>query len=122
VATTVLDNVYFTTKFFYETDLDTGPFNNVTNGAASVYSITILNGGNANDLYLKIYDTSEEITANSTSPDYVYRISSSKDATITFGTSGLRIVNGLTVRLVQGQAVSSVDDPQANIVAEITYS
>jgi len=122
VATTVLDNTYFDTKVFYETDLDTGPFTNISSGSCNVYSITVLNGGNANIQYLKIYDTSEEITTNSTEADYVFRISASKDATITFGTGGLSIVNGLTVRMVQGEAVSSVDDPQANIVAEITYS
>lgn len=122
MATTVLDNTYFDTKLFYETDLDTGPFNNIGSGSCNVHSITILNGGNANILYLKLYDTSEEITTNSTEADYMFRIDASKDATITFGSSGLSIVNGLTVRLVQGEAVSSVDDPQANIVAEITYS
>ncbi len=122
MATTVIDNQYFNTKVFYETDLDSGPFNNVTNGAATVHSITILNGGNANVLYLKMYDTDEEITANSTEPDYVFRINASKDATITFGSAGLSIVTGLTVRLVQGAATSSVADPQADIVAEITYS
>ena len=107
MATTVIDNAYLSTKVFYETDLDTGPFTNVSGGAATVYSITVLNGGNGNVEYLKIYDTAEEITTNST---------------ITFGSQGLAIVNGLTLRMVQGEATTSVDDPQANIIVEITYS
>ncbi len=122
MATTVIDNAYLSTKVFYETDLDTGPFTNVSGGAATVYSITVLNGGNGNVEYLKIYDTAEEITTNSTEPDYVFRITASQDATITFGSQGLAIVNGLTLRMVQGEATSSVDDPQANIIVEITYS
>ena len=122
MATSVIDNTYLTSKLFFEDDLDSGPFNNVTNGPATVHSITVLNGGNANVLYLRIYDTDEEITAGTTEEDYKFRITASKDATITFGSAGLTIVNGLTVRLVQGEATSSTDDPQANIITEITYS
>ncbi len=122
MATSVIDNTYLTSKVFYETDLDSGPFNNVTNGSATVHSITVLNGGNANVLYLKLYDTDEEITAGTTEEDYKFRISASTDATITFGSAGLLLVNGLTVRLVQGEATSSTDDPQANIITEITYT
>ena len=66
MATSVIDNTYLTSKLFFEDDLDSGPFNNVTNGPATVHSITVLNGGNANVLYLKIYDTDEEITAGTT--------------------------------------------------------
>ena len=122
MATSVIDNTYLNTKVFYETDLDSGPFNNVTNGPATVHSITVLNGGNANIQYLKLYDTDEEITAGTTEEDYKFRISASFDATITFGSAGLTLVNGLTVRLVQGEATSSTDDPQANIITEITYT
>ncbi len=122
MATTVIDNTYLTSKVFYEDDLDSGPFNNITNGSATIRSITVLNGGNANVQYLKLYDTSSEITANSTEADYVFRITPSQDVTITFGSSGISIVNGLTIRMVQGEATSSTDDPQANIVVGITYS
>ena len=122
MATSVIDNTYLTSKLFFEDDLDSGPFNNVTNGPATVHSISVLNGGNANVLYLKIYDTDEEITAGTTEEDYKFRITASKDATITFGSAGLTSVNGLTVRWVQGEATSSTDDPQANIITEITYS
>ena len=75
MATTVIDNTYFDTKVFYETDLDSGPFNNVTNGPATVYSINVLNGVTSATInYLKLYDTAEEITANSTQPDFVIRV------------------------------------------------
>tara|TARA_R110002020_G_scaffold472269_1_gene700103 strand:- start:1205 stop:1573 length:369 start_codon:yes stop_codon:yes gene_type:complete len=122
VATTVIDNTYLSTKVFYETDLDTGPFLNVSSGACTVYSINVLNGvGSGTINYLKIYDTAEEITTNSTEPDFVIRVGVF-DALITFGSEGLTIVNGLTLRMVQGEATSSVDDPGANAICEITYS
>tara|TARA_R100000234_G_scaffold64017_2_gene38904 strand:- start:1156 stop:1524 length:369 start_codon:yes stop_codon:yes gene_type:complete len=122
VATTVIDNTYFDTKVFYETDLDSGPFNNVTNGPTTVYSINVLNGVTSATInYLKLYDTAEEITANSTQPDFVIRVPA-VDSLITFGSRGLTVVNGLTIRMVTGEAVSSVDDPGANAICEVTYT
>ena len=49
-------------------------------------------------------------------------VGNTSGGTITFGSQGLAIVNGLTLRMVQGEATTSVDDPQANIIVEITYS
>ena len=123
MATTVFDNTYFSTKFFYENDFESGPYNNVSNGPCTVHAITVLNAvSSATENYLKIYDTAEEITANSTEADFVFRIGTDQDATICFGASGLSILNGLTVRMPSGQAVSSVDNPGATAKCNIVYT
>jgi hypothetical protein len=125
VATTVLDNAYFTSKFVYETDLQKEPLQNITNGAATVRSITILNGSNSSNseiLYLKMYDSSEDVVATTTEADYVFQVDVQTDTTFTFGEGGLPVVNGLTIRLVTGAALNANSDPASAIIAEITYS
>jgi len=125
VATTVLDNAYFTNKFVYETDLQKEPLQNITNGAATVRSITILNGSNTSNseiLYLKMYDSSEDVVATTTEADYVFQVDVQTDTTFTFGEGGLPVVNGLTIRLVTGAALNANSDPNDAIIAEITYS
>jgi hypothetical protein len=125
VATTVLDNAYFTSKFVYETDLQKEPLQNITNGAATVRSITILNGSNTSNseiLYLKMYDSSEDVVATTTEADYVFQVDVQTDTTFTFGEGGLPVVNGLTIRLVTGAALNANSDPNDAIIAEITYS
>ena len=125
MATTVLDNAYFTNKFVYETDLQKEPLQNITNGAATVRSITILNGSNTSNseiLYLKMYDSSEDVVATTTEADYVFQVDVQTDTTFTFGEGGLPVVNGLTIRLVTGAALNANTDPNDAIIAEITYS
>lgn len=125
MATTVLDNAYFTSKFVYETDLQKEPLQNITNGAATVRSITILNGSNSSNseiLYLKMYDSSEDVVATTTEADYVFQVDVQTDTTFTFGEGGLPVVNGLTIRLVTGAALNANNDPASAIIAEITYS
>lgn len=125
MATTVLDNAYFTSKFVYETDLQKEPLQNITNGAATVRSITILNGSNTSNseiLYLKMYDSSEDVVATTTEADYVFQVDVQTDTTFTFGEGGLPVVNGLTIRLVTGAALNANSDPASAIIAEITYS
>jgi|TARA_R100000455_G_scaffold12429_1_gene5251 hypothetical protein len=125
VATTVLDNQYFTSKFVYETDLQKEPLQNITNGAATVRSITILNGSNSSNsevLYLKMYDTADTVDATTTEADYVFQVDVQTDTTFTFGSAGLPVVNGLTIRLVTGIALNANTDPSSSIIAEITYN
>lgn len=126
MATTVLDNAYFTNKFVYETDLQKEPLQNITNGAATVRSITILNGSNtANSgqiLYLKMYDSSEDVVATTTEADYMFQVDAVTDTTFTFGEGGLPVVNGLTIRLVTGAALNAETNPAGAVIAEITYS
>tara|TARA_B100001094_G_scaffold161742_1_gene156476 strand:- start:1552 stop:1917 length:366 start_codon:yes stop_codon:yes gene_type:complete len=121
-----LDNAYFTSKFVYETDLQTEPLQNITNGAATVRSITILNGSNtANSgqiLYLKMYDSSEDVVATTTEADYMFQVDAVTDTTFTFGEGGLPVVNGLTIRLVTGAALNAETNPAGAVIAEITYS
>lgn len=125
MATTVLDNQYFTSKFVYETDLQKEPLQNITNGAATVRSITILNGSNSSNseiLYLKMYDTADTVDATTTEADYVFQVDVQTDTTFTFGSAGLPVVNGLTIRLVTGIALNANTDPSSSIIAEITYN
>tara|TARA_Y100000114_G_C11747190_1_gene322267 strand:+ start:253 stop:630 length:378 start_codon:yes stop_codon:yes gene_type:complete len=125
VATTVLDNQYFTSKFVYETDLQKEPLQNITNGAATVRSITILNGSNSSNseiLYLKMYDTADTVDGTTTEADYVFQVDVQTDTTFTFGSAGLPVVNGLTIRLVTGIALNANTDPSSSIIAEITYN
>tara|TARA_R110002012_G_scaffold238198_1_gene411983 strand:+ start:2139 stop:2471 length:333 start_codon:yes stop_codon:yes gene_type:complete len=109
----------------YETDLQKEPLQNITNGAATVRSITILNGSNTSNseiLYLKMYDSSEDVVATTTEADYVFQVDVQTDTTFTFGEGGLPVVNGLTIRLVTGAALNANSDPNDAIIAEITYS
>ncbi len=125
MATTVLDNQYFTSKFVYETDLQKEPLQNITNGAATVRSITILNGSNSSNseiLYLKMYDTADTVDGTTTEADYVFQVDVQTDTTFTFGSAGLPVVNGLTIRLVTGIALNANTDPSSSIIAEITYN
>jgi|TARA_R100001079_G_C4448908_1_gene152579 hypothetical protein len=121
VATTVLDNQYFTSKFIYETDLQKEPLQNLTNGAAEVKTISVFNGGNANELFLKLYDTIAEVSGTQTQADYIFQIDASTDAVFHFP-DGLTIENGLTARLVTTAALSGNTDPQASTVVEIVYT
>mgnify|MGYP003150012259 CR=1 FL=1 len=121
MATTVLDNQYFTSKFIYETDLQKEPLQNLTNGTASVKAISVFNGGNAEELYLKIYDSITAVTATSTQADYIFNVNASKDAVFHFP-DGLTIENGLTARLVTTAPLNGNTDPGANIIVEIVYT
>lgn len=121
MATTVLDNQYFTSKFIYETDLQKEPLQNLTNGAANVKAISVFNGGNAEELFLKIYDTISAVSATQTQADYIFNVNQSKDAVFHFP-EGLTIENGLTARLCTGAALSNNGDPAAAIVVEIVYT
>ena len=121
MATTVLDNQYFTSKFIYETDLQKEPLQNLTNGAANVKTISVFNGGNANELFLKLYDTITAVTGTSTQADYIFQIDASTDAVFHFP-NGLTIENGLTARLCTGAALSNNGDPGNPIVVEIVYT
>lgn len=125
MATTVLDNQYFTSKFVYETDLQTDPIQDVTNGPATVRSITVLNGANTSNseiLFLKMYDTSEDVDETTTQPDYTFQVDVQTDTTFTFGGDGLPVTNGLTVRMVSDRALASQANPSASITVEITYN
>jgi hypothetical protein len=127
MATTVLDNQYVSSKFVYETDLegddDTKTLRNITNGSATVRSITVLNGPNTGqDVYLKLYDTSVDVVAGTTEADYVIQITQGVDATITFGSAGLYVANGLSARLVTGAATSDVTNATSAVIVEITYT
>ena len=125
MATTVLDNQYFTSKFVYETDLQTDPLQDVTNGPATVRSITVLNGSNSNNseiLYLKMYDTSADVAPTTTEADYTFQVDAATDTTFTFGGDGLPVTNGLTVRMVSVNTLASEDNPSASIICEITYN
>ena len=125
MATTVLDNQYFTSKFVYETDLQKEPLQNITNGAATVRSITILNGSNSSNseiLYLKRDDTADTVDGTTTEADYVVQGDVQTDTTFTFGAAGLPVGNGLTIRLVTGIALNANTDPSSSIIAEITYN
>jgi len=121
VATTVLDNQYFTSKFIYETDLQKEPLQNLTNGAAEVKTISVFNGGNNEDLFLKLYDTIEAVSGTQNQADYIFEIDSNKDAVLHFP-DGLTIENGLTARLVTTAALTGNTDPSASIVVEIVYT
>ena len=121
MATTVLDNQYFTSKFIYETDLQKEPLQNLTNGAAEVKTISVFNGGNANELFLKIYDTIAEVSGTQTQADYIFQVDASTDAVLHFP-DGLTIENGLTARLCTGAALSNNGDPGNAIVVEIVYT
>ena len=122
MATTVLDNQYFTSKFIYETDLQKEPLQNLTNGPAEIKSIAVFNGNqNGQDLFLKLYDTIEAVTGTSTQADYIFEIDSNKDAVLHFP-DGLTIENGLTARLVTPAALTGNTDPSSSIVVEIVYT
>ena len=121
MATTVLDNQYFTSKFIYETDLQKEPLQNLTNGAAEVKTISVFNGGNGQELFLKLYDTIAAVTGTSTQADYIFEVDASTDAVFHFP-DGLTIENGLTARLVTTHPLAGETDPGNAIVVEIVYT
>lgn len=121
MATTVLDNTYFSTKFIHETDLQKEALQNLTNGPATVTSVSVLNGGNPEILYLKLYDAVAIASGTQTQADYVFRMNASADTTFHFP-DGLTFENGLTARLVTTAALSGNTDPSSAVTVEIAYT
>ena len=124
MATTTLDNSYVTYKVVVETDLGSATLQNITNGAAKVYSIFVDNTANTSDVsVLKMYDNLVDggIDVDATQVDYQFIIAAGVRRLLSFPT-GLTIANGLSLRCVQSAALANTSDPSSNVIVTVVYS
>ena len=124
MATTTLDNSYVTYKVVVETDLGSATLQNITNGAAKVYSIYVDNTANGSDLsVLKLYDNLVDggIDVDATQVDYQFIIAAGVRRLLSFPT-GLTIANGLSLRCVQSAAVENTGDPSNRVIVTVGYA
>ena len=124
MATTTLDNSYVTYKVVVETDLGSATLQNITNGAAKVYSIFVDNTANGSDLsVLKLYDNLVDggIDVDATQVDYQFIIAAGVRRLLSFPTC-LTIANGLSLRCVQSAALANTSDPSSNVIVTVVYA
>ena len=124
MATTTLDNSYVTYKVVVETDLGSATLQNITNGAAKVYSIFVDNTANGSDLsVLKLYDDLVDggIDVDATEVDYQFIVAGGVRRLFSFPT-GLTIANGLSLRCVTGAAKTNVSDPSNSVIVTVVYA
>lgn len=123
MAITQFDNTYFTYKMTVDTDLGSATSQNVTNGPATLYSLTVDNTGNNSAIsFLKIYDSLPDggIVANSTEPDYIFPIDANAKRLINFPT-GLVISTGLSLRCITSAQTNQTTDPSSNVSVVAVY-
>tara|TARA_R110000824_G_scaffold389734_1_gene585968 strand:- start:132 stop:518 length:387 start_codon:yes stop_codon:yes gene_type:complete len=126
MAITEFDNTYATCKFTVDTSLTSATSQNITNGAATLYSLTVNNVANTGasssvgEVYLKVYDSLPDggIIPTSTEPDYIFVITRATTQVISFP-SGLPIANGLSLRCVSSAQTNQVGVGNAVIVTAI---
>lgn len=120
---TELNNSYVTYKVIYSAALASGAEQNVTNGAATVYSLLVDNPGANNVVYLKLYDTIPDggIVAAGQDPDYVFKIDLNSARQISFP-AGLPISNGLSMRCVEEGGTAGTTAPSGgSVVVSVIY-
>lgn len=123
MALTEFGNSYYTYKFTHDDDLGTATTQNVTNGAATVYSVFVDNTANAGAFsFLKLYDTLPDggIVPASTEPDYIFKVDVGARRQFLFP-SGLPITSGLSLRCVQSATTSNVADPASNVIVTVLF-
>lgn len=123
MAITEFDNTYATCKFTVDTSLVSATSQNITNGTATLYSLTVDNVANTGaEVYLKVYDSLPDggIIPTSTEPDYIFRITRLTTQVISFP-SGLPIANGLSLRCVTSAQTDQVGAPGQAVIVTAIY-
>lgn len=121
---TELNNTYVTYKVIHSAALASGAEQNVTNGAATIYSLFVDNPSAVNNVvYLKLYDTIPDggIVADNSDPDYVFKIDLNSARQIAFP-SGLPISTGLSLRCVETGGTAGTTAPSGgSVVVTVIY-
>ena len=122
MAFTEFGNSYYTCKFTHDTDLGTATTQNVTSGAATVYSVFVDNTANSGASFLKMYDTLPDggIVPASTEPDYLFTIDAAARRQFLFP-SGLPVTSGLSLRCVADPQTNNIADPISNVVVTVLF-
>jgi hypothetical protein len=124
MAITKLDSSYCSYKVLIDTDLTSTPLQNFTNGAATVYSITVDNSSqnSATPSFLKLYDvlTDGGIVANSTEPNYIFQVDGAKKNVFSFP-DGLTVANGLSMRCVASAQTNDTSAPGQDVTVTVVY-
>jgi len=123
MALTEFGNSYYTCKFTHDTDLGSATTQNVTNGAATVYSIFVDNTADTGAAsFLKMYDSLPDggIVAASTEPDYIFRVDAAGRRQFLFP-SGLPVTSGLSLRCITSAQTNQTTDPGSNVIVTVLF-
>tara|TARA_R110000803_G_scaffold210463_4_gene282355 strand:- start:4782 stop:5156 length:375 start_codon:yes stop_codon:yes gene_type:complete len=123
MAFTKLDNGYYTHSFMHSAAMGTAVEQNVTDGAATVYSVFVDNTANGSAAsYLKMYDTLPDggIVQASTEPDYIFQVAQASRRQFLFP-AGLPISNGLSLRCVADPQTNNVAGPGSSVVVTVLF-
>lgn len=119
---TEFGNSYYTYKFTHDTDLGSTATQNVTNGAATVYSVLVDNTGNNALSFVRLYDSLPDggIVANSTEPDYIFPVDAQSTRQFLFP-SGLPVTSGLSLRCITSSQTNDTTEPTQNVIVTVLF-
>jgi len=107
-----------TIKIIRDADCDETAENNVNDGAATVYAITVDNTANAAIEYVKLYNSATAITVGTTDPDVVLMVPVSVVRSYIFRNS-LSLSTGLSFAAVTTGGTGGVTGPTSAMIVNI---
>ena len=127
VATTVMSDVNFTYKVVSSTDIESTTVQDVLGGSCTLYTVVIdgllLTGNDAEEVYLKIYDSIPDggVVAGTTDPDLIFM--SRRGVKMTYQIpGGFALSGGLSYRCVSDQGTAGTTNPAAAVNVQFVVS
>ncbi len=107
-------------RVLVDNDADSTSENNVNDGAATIYAVTIDNTANAALTYLKLFNAASA-TLGTTAPDMILMANASTDHTYIFKT-GNSFSTGLSYGAVTTGGTAGTTNPTSNVIVRIVVS
>jgi hypothetical protein len=107
-------------RIFADADADSTSENNVNDGAATIYAVTIDNTVNAAVEYLKLYNNAAP-TVGTTDPDMILFITANAVRTFVFKT-GNNFATALSYAMVTAGGTGGTTGPTSDVLVKILVS
>ena len=105
-------------KIIRDADCDATAENNVADGAATIYAITVDNTANAAIEYVKLYNSATAITVGTTDPDVILMVPVSVVRSYIFRNS-LSMSTGLSFAAVTAGGTAGTTGPTSAMIVNI---
>ena len=106
------------TKIIRDANTNATAENNVNDGAATIYAVTIDNAANGAATYTKLYNSATAITVGTTDPDVIFMTPASVVRTYVFRNS-LNFATGLCFASVTAGGTAGTTNPVSTAIANI---
>lgn len=119
MATTRLENQFFSFALFNETDIENVALT-IKPTSVVVHSMLVDNSANAAITYLKLWNTNDAVVVGTTGPDEVYLIPASTKLPISFP-GGRTFATGLAMACVTTAIISGSTSPTSSVLIKVVY-